>query len=155
MWLPIQSPSIIIAYLLTEVNLLSWKLCCRPPYCLSNIISSGGGNDVCVCVRVRCRLDDARVHPGLHVQPGGGGQDQHGPQPCDSHQQPGLHPGVRRQPAEDCLPSPTGVRTHTHTHTWTHTHTHLEIGLGNISILYRYRDMRLDIVLDFVIWHKC
>ena len=35
----------------------------------------------------------------------------------------------------------------------------LKVGLGNISILYRYRDMRLDIVLDFGyrnigIWHK-
>ena len=34
------------------------------------------------------------------------------------------------------------------------------LGFGNILILYRYRDMRLDVVLDFgysniVIWHKC
>lgn len=59
----------------------------------------------CVCVRVRvrvcvfCRPDNARVHPGLHVQPGGGGEDHCSAEPRQPHQQPGVHPGICGQPA--------------------------------------------------------
>lgn len=59
--------------------------------------------------RVLCRADHARQHPGLHVQPGGGGKGQHRSELHQSIQQSGARSGVHRQPAEDSLPPPARV----------------------------------------------
>lgn len=76
------------------------------------------GRGLCVVnTRVSHRPDDACVHPGLHVQPGGGREDHHDTEPLHPRQQPGVHSGVRGQPAQDCLPSPARVSVNTHTHT--------------------------------------
>ncbi len=69
-----------------------------------------------MCCCVSRRPHDACVHPGLHVQPGGGGEDHYSAKPCQPHQQPGVHPGIRGQPAQDRIPSPTRVSVNAHEH---------------------------------------
>ena len=89
--------------------------------------------------------------------------------PCTTHPPPPLFQrvgvGVLPPPAQLQMPSIVGViNTFSSVHgPWSSVRKgtrffDLPVGLGNISILFRRRDARLDIVLDFgyrhiVIWH--